>query len=498
MPKQLHIVHVAAECAPYAKSGGLGDVVQQLPRALVAQGHKVSTFIPFHGSIKKQNLECQGIIQEIFVEVHGEKYPVSLKKIVTQDHGAADVYLVCNEELFGKRMRLYGYDDEGLRFLFFDVAVLACINELVARSAGNVGSGFSQPDILHCHDWHAAVVPQLVHHETPTLFTIHNLLFQGSPDWGNVGRGKKLDSGRTDPVNGAVDPEHLNFMRRGITFADAVNTVSVRYAAEILTKEFGCGLDSLLRANRAKVHGIINGIDYGVFNPKFDSYVYLNYDTDSLDKKAENKALLQREVGLDVNADTPLIGMVNRLTEQKGFELVVRAFPTLIKLPVQLIVVGTGDREYLNFFNRAARKYPKKIGVYSPFTDEMASKVYAGSDMYLMPSRFEPCGISQLISLRYGSVPIVHETGGLHDTVTDFSYRDDTGNGFSFSEYSPQDLLMAIARATEVYQNAVAWRRLVVRGMGQSFSWELPARKYNDLYDRILQFKRVESLATHV
>lgn len=489
MPKPLNIVHVAAECAPYAKSGGLGDVVQQLPRALVQDGHHVSVFIPCHGSVKRQDFPCEIVIDGLTVDVRGEAYPVTLKKITTQDHGAPDVYLVCNEELFGKRSRLYGFEDDGLRFLFFDVAVLACIRELVSRSIG----GFTQPDILHCHDWHAGLIPQLVRRSIPTLFTIHNLAFQGPPSWGDVPKGQHLDDGHSDPLAGKVKPQHLNFVRRGIMHADAVNTVSERYAAEIMTREFGAGLDRLLRANRAKVHGIINGIDYSVFNPKFDSHVYVNYDTDSLDLKAENKALLQREVGLDVNSELPIIGMVNRLTEQKGFELIVQAFPTLIELPVQLVVVGNGDRGYINFFRRAARKYPKKVGVYSPYTDEMASKVYAGSDMYLMPSRFEPCGLSQLISLRYGSVPIVHSTGGLHDTVTDFSYRDDTGNGFAFSEYAAADLLVAIARALEVYQNGVAWHRLVVRGMDQTFSWELPARKYVELYRRVLTIVQIDN-----
>lgn len=478
---KLNIVHFAAECAPYAKSGGLGEVVAALPKAQAQKGHKITVILPLHSSVKKLQLPLKCLIQKQ-IAVKGRKYTCCLKQLAN-GQGVTTLFLG-NEKLFGNRSRLYSYPDDGLRFLVFNLASLQLINELAQLPAGGLG----KIDVIHCHDWHAALVPQLLAldqtclnlRKTATVFTIHNLAYQGPSDWWRT-PSPKQDSGAGNPAK-AKYLNYLNFTRRGIMQADIINTVSERYAAEILTPEFGQGLDNLLRSKQTHVFGIINGVDYAVHNPKFDPNVYAPFDTQSFKRKQENKLKLQKEMRLEVSPDMPLIGMVNRLTEQKGFELMMSIIPQLIKLQLQLAVVGSGDREYINFFSAFARKHPKKVAVSSPFTENMASKVFAGSDMYLMPSRFEPCGISQLISLRYGSLPIVHKTGGLHDTISNYEPATGRGNGFVFSAYSKEDLLIALVRALETYQYKNIWQTLAVRGMEQSFSWDLPADKYIKLY----------------
>ncbi len=483
MAKSLTVVHIASECAPYAKSGGLGDVVNALPKALAKLGHRVAVIMPDYGYADEGG-EVAGQFEVI---LGGKNYPARVRGITTED--GVPLFFIGNRELFGKQPNLYGYDDDGLRFLFFNAAALQFLDNEIGTGEGYFAGGV---DVLHCHDWHTGIIPQLLalnHHfehlqSAATLFTIHNLAFQGPRDWWTVPK-KRLDTGRNDPRKPGADWRYLNFARRGIMNADAVSTVSERYAMEILTPQFGQGLHRLLRSKRENVFGIINGVDYAVFNPQFDPHVAVPFDATTMDKKMENKLLLQRETGLEVSAEIPLLGMANRLTEQKGFRLLMQIMPHLLKLPVQLIMVGNGDREYLQYFKGMARRYPERIAVCNPFTEEMASKVYAGSDMYLMPSRFEPCGISQLISLRYGSVPIVHETGGLHDTITNFNPRTGRGNGFVFSSYTKEDFLVAIVRALETYQYPEVWKTLAAHGMRESFSWDLPAKKYTQLYQFI-------------
>lgn len=471
MPKELTIVHIASECSPFAKIGGLGDVVSALPKALSGLGHKVAVILPLYEGVKKQNLVLRDIL-ETEVSLLGKNFYAGLKQCETGD--GVSIFFVDNEQFFGKRNNIYGYEDDGLRFLFFNLASLTLLDMALGQKIPPFEQG--NIDILHCHDWHAGLIPQLLHcnhrfdhiTEVATTFTIHNLAFQGTNDWWAVPKNKR-DMGHGDPTAKGVNPKYLNFTRRAILHADVINTVSERYAAEILTPKFGHGLDKLLKARKDRVFGIINGVDYAVFNPQFDQYIYEKFGADTIEKKLDNKLRFQKEIGLEENKTIPLIGMVNRLTEQKGFELMMQLMPNLLRLPLQLAVVGSGDRGYLKFFRAASRRHPEKIAVCSPFTEEMAAKVYAASDMYLMPSRFEPCGISQLISLRYGSVPIVHETGGLHDTISDFDSRSGRGNGFVFSSYTEEDFLIAVVRALENYHYKDAWRALASSGMKESF-----------------------------
>ncbi|MBI4090335.1 MAG: glycogen/starch synthase, partial [Candidatus Kerfeldbacteria bacterium] len=325
-----------------------------------------------------------------------------------------------------------------------------------------------------------------------TIFTIHNLPFQMQGDWWRV-PADKVDVG-LGPV--PKDPAKLrwtNFTKRGIRYADAINTVSVRYAQEILTPEYGQNLDRALRRRAKDVFGIINGIDYQVYNPQFDRHLWHSYDWNSLDRKHENKRELQKMVGLDQRNDIPLIGLVHRLTEQKGFDLIKNILPVLMQLELQIVIVGTGDRDYVNVFRKAARTYPGRIAILTPFTEELGSRVYAGSDMFLMPSRYEPCGMSQLISLRYGSIPIVHKTGGLSDTIEDFNPRTNLGTGFVFMRYAADDLLVAIVRALETYKYPQVWEHLSWQAMQESYSWDIPAEKYIELYRQAMRLQKQPS-----
>ncbi len=484
MNRHLNIAHVSAECAPFAKSGGLGDVVQQLPDALAKMGHHVCTIIPLYGFLKR-SLKTKIVFKNIPIEVRGKKYKTSLVK--TYVKSGNPIFFVDNEELFGRSNQIYTLENDGLRFLFFDIAAATFLNMMAEQRTTPFTDGVI--DIVHCHDWHAGLIPELMEDpktypylkNTATSYTIHNLAYQGQVSWKKIPK-HQIDHCLVNPAKTKIQPRFLSFMKRGIMYADTVNTVSERYAQEILTKKFGQGLDPLLRAHKANVYGIINGVDYTVWNPKFDPNVYVKFDANTFSRKIQNKLKLQKELGLEVNKNIPMIGMSNRLSEQKGFGLLQYKMQQLLTLRVQLVIVGSGDKIYLKEFKSVAKKNPTTVAFSSPFTESMASKVYAASDMYLMPSRFEPCGISQLISLRYGGVPIVHSVGGLHDTITDYDFRKNTGNGFTFPDFDASELLMTISRAIEAYQNTASWKKLAIRGMRQSFSWDLPAKKYGELY----------------
>ncbi|MEK9181237.1 MAG: glycogen/starch synthase [Patescibacteria group bacterium] len=484
--KKLKIIHIVSEVSPYSKFGGLGDVGYALPKAIARLGHEVIVATPYFGSVRKKNLKKETIDRNEYVNIAGKDYPVSYRKFISPD--GLPIYFIVNEELFGSRSYIYSSEeDESLRWIFFNLASIQLLKTL----------NF-QPDIIHCHDWLAGLVPNFLKTEfrqddffrkSALVFTIHNLNHQGAPGLKHAPE-NKVDKGVGSPPVEKNYRKYINFAKRGIMFAHVINTVSERYAKEILTPKFGAKLDPYLKRREDRVFGIINGIDYEVVNPAYDRDVYHNYDFRSLDKKQKNKEALQKEVGLTINKTTPLIGVINRLSEQKGFALIMESMPTLLNLDLQIVVVASGDRDdYLKFFKETAKKHPDKVGIYSPFTQKMASRVYAGSDLYLMPSRYEPCGLSQLISLRYGSIPIVHSVGGLHDTITDFDPMHDCGNGFTFANYEKDELLVAISRAIESFKHQSSWIKLVYRAMKQSFSWELPAKKYVDLYQIALKNK---------
>lgn len=481
----LKIAIASAEVSPFSKSGGLADVAHALPKHLHLLGHQVIVVTPYYKFIDLQNLNKELVGQ---AEIGwGEKN--FLVKFLRSSLGPASpvpVYFVWQEELFSTRNRIYPYPDDNLRFAVFGRAVFHLCQHL----------GFF-PDILHSHDWATAIMPNYLRTEwanderwkrTATVFTIHNLLYQMQGMWFEVPHQNRDDGCGgvpTDPVR----LRYVNFALRGIKNADAISTVSERYAEEILTKKFGEGLDGALRRRRDRVFGIINGIDYSIFNPSLDQYLSIRYDWNSLNRKIDNKLALQKEFGLPQEEHTPLVGMVHRLTEQKGFSLIMEILPVLLRQRVQLIVVGHGDKDYLKFFREVAKKNPHQVAVHLEFSEAVGSKVYAGSDMFLMPSRYEPCGISQLISLRYGSIPIVHSTGGLADTIVNFDPRSGVGTGFVFYDYNGSDLLAALIRAIETYKYPKVWEHLTWQAMKKSFSWELPARQYVEVYKKAIKFR---------
>jgi len=471
---------VSPEISPYAKTGGLGDVANALPKALAQFKQEVSLAMPFYGFIKDQKIKIKELAKDSIILLK-KKYPVSYFQ--TKFSPEIPLYFIYNHQFFS-RGKLYGYNDDNLRFLFFNLAVLKMIKLLNLKI-----------DIIHCHDWHSGLIPNFLNvrckdkqlSKIATLYTIHNLPFQFQEDWWKVPK-KYVDNGRGYPkINNLSNIKYINFAKRAIRNADIINTVSERYAKEILTPKFSQGLGKILNERKKDIFGIINGIDYTVFNPAFDKNIPYNYDWNSLHKKKKNKIALQKELGLEVNPNVPLIGLVHRLTEQKGFDLILEIINYLLKQNLQIVVVGSGDKSYIKSFKKLARKKPKSIAIYSPFTEKMASWVYAGSDIFLMPSRYEPCGISQLISMRYGSIPIVHETGGLSDTISNFNPRTGKGNGFKFSSYTKEDLLVAITRALENFKYSKAWEHLTWQAMRLSYSWELPAKKYITLYKRAIK-----------
>jgi len=484
--KPLRIYNAASEVAPFSKSGGLGDVTAALPKHVARFGHEVSIVTPFYGFMKNQNLNLEDV-GEGSVTVDEKTYHIRYKRLVLRDK--LDVYFVLNEELYGRyQTHMYGHENDALRFYIFDHAVLRLI-----EMRGE------HPDIIHCHDWHTGFIPNLIMADehfreyfknTATVFTIHNIIYQMQGNWWNV-REDRVDDGRCMLPGDPGKIRWMNFTRRGIMHADAINTVSIRHAEEILTPEYGQGLDRLLKRREKDVYGIVNGIDYTVFNPQFDPVIWHRYDWNSLDKKRKNKHELQKMVGLEQDADIPLIGLVHRLTEHKGFSLLQEILPILMRLRLQMVILGTGDRDYMRTFRKAAKQSPERIGYLeipmSKENEQHASRIYAGSDMFLMPSRFEPCGVSQLISLRYGTIPIVHETGGLSDTIKDFNPRTEIGTGFVFSKYTPEDLLISIVRALETYNYPKVWEHLTWQAMQESYSWDIPAEKYIELYHRALR-----------
>ncbi|MEW5952772.1 MAG: glycogen synthase GlgA [Bacillota bacterium] len=493
--RSLKILMVSPEVVPFAKVGGLADVAGSLPKALatvgnVQAGHDVRVVMPHYKGIEGaryrmdfpvqfgQRVET-AIVREAGIEAHFHG-----------EHRVVPVYMVDNHHLF-YRDGIYGFSDDAERFTFFCRAVLEMLPQLNW-----------QPDVIHCNDWQTGAIPFFLktryagepfYSRMATVYTIHNLQYQGNfPPYTLSLLGVDEEYFTQDNLEfyGLV-----SYMKMGILYADVINTVSRTYAGEIQRPEFGERMDGLLRQRSHDLYGIVNGINYHEFNPKTDHRIHRTYDIDNIQNKKENKYALQKEMQLPVR-DIPLIGLITRLVDQKGLDLIAEISDELTMLDIQLAVLGSGERYYEEMFRRLKEKYPQKMGVHIGFNSILAQRIYAGSDMFLMPSRFEPCGLGQLISMRYGTVPIVRGTGGLADTVHDYNPATGSGNGFVFSEYNGRALYHALAGALKLYrEDWEQWRRLQRNCMELDYSWAKSGVEYLQLYQEAMS-KHMERLKT--
>lgn len=473
----MKILFAASECAPFFKTGGLGDVVGSLPKELAHKGEEVAVVLPLFAGMKQEYKDALEFQFFDYVDVGWRHQYVGVKQLI---QNGVTYYFLDNEDYFG-RDGLYGYFDDGERWAFFSLAVAQLLEKF----------DFGIPDIVHVNDFHTAMIPFLIkekfgwvsaYDDIKTVLTIHNIEFQGSMDPNVLHNlfGMSMDRFYDGVLehNGA-----LNYLKAGILYADRVTTVSPTYAEEIKTPEFGNGLDSILRYVAGKVSGILNGIDYEVFNPVTDSMIRYHFSASQLAGKVEAKKQLQRRMNLPVDAGVPLIGIVSRLTNQKGFDLVLSQMEEILQEEVQVVLLGTGYIDIENGFQYFAAKYPEKFAASIAFNLEWAQEIYAGSDFFLMPSAFEPCGLSQMIAMRYGSLPIVHEIGGLRDSVKPYNPVTRKGTGFGFVEFRGDILLDTVKRAIALYwaQPAVI-KEMQQEAMAEDFSWATNVKDYISLY----------------
>jgi starch synthase len=478
----MNILHVSAECFPFIKVGGLADVVGSLPSEIKRlRNADVRVMIPKHKAILNKYQSKLTHLANFTIEV-GRKKNVYVG-IDMMKHGNVTVYFVDNLFYFGSRDQVYNYGDESERFAYFQCAVLESLPVI----------GFD-PDIVHVHDWHTAMLPLLIkkkydEKDAPkTVLTIHNLAYQGIFPLSDYNLFRI-------PYDSRFEFEgNLNFLKSGIESADLVTTVSKTYSHEILTDYYGYGLQRLLRIKGDSLLGILNGIDYKEFNPENDRFIKKNYTVETYaEGKAENRKDLARIYHLDIPEGVPLIGLVSRLVSQKGIDLIQRVFDEMLSQDdFYFVILGDGEKEYVDYFLSLKERFPDRIGMTIGYDNKLAHKIYAGIDMFLMPSKFEPCGLSQMIALRYGTIPIVRETGGLADTVEPFNEFEQTGNGFSFTHFNAHDMMHVIRYACNIYRVPQAWNLLVQNAMAVDFSWTQSAKLYRQAYRELLKKKKGE------
>ena len=476
----MKVLFAASEAHPFIKTGGLGDVMGALPQSLTELGVEARVVIPKYKNIKdelKQNLQ---FIKWFTVPVGWRNQYCGVFQYKYKDV----VYYFIDNEYYFNRDGLYGYYDDGERFAFFNRAVLEFIKEIDWK-----------PDIINCNDWQTGMVPVLLNLEyknnefysnMKTVFSIHNLLFKGSfvpnvlPELFGYDY-MPLTNGSVE-LNGSV-----SFLKGGINYSDQITTVSNTYAEEIKTQQYGEGLDGLLRCKSDFLKGIVNGIDYEEFDPEKDNLIFKNFTWDSISDKVENKLSLQKELGLPQRAETPMIGLISRLTHQKGCDLIVSIIDRLLQKDIQFVVLGTGDYWYEETFKNLQYRYPDKVSANIKFDNSLAHKIYAATDMFLMPSLFEPCGLGQLIALRYGSIPLVRETGGLKDTISPYNKYTGIGNGFGFKNFNSNELMQIIEYALTIYDDKDAWNNIIRQAMDSDNSWEKSAMQYKLLYEDVVK-----------
>ncbi|UNL84596.1 glycogen synthase GlgA [Priestia koreensis] len=468
----MNVLFVVSECVPFIKTGGLADVAGALPKELAQLGTNVTVMMPKYGLIPEKFKEKMVLKKVLYVQVGWRRQYCGLE--VLEQDGVQ--YIFVDNEYYFNRDSLYGHYDDAERFTFFCRAVIDALPHLDHL-----------PDIIHCHDWHTGMVPFLLradyeyYSSIQTVFTIHNLQFQGIFPKGILYELLNLD----DYYFTTSQLEfygNVSFMKAALVSADKITTVSPTYKDEIQMPYYGEQLDGLLRRRNQDLVGIINGIDDTIYNPTEDTYIAQKYSVKSLTKNTVNKTELQKSLGLNVDEKVPVMSMITRLTKQKGLDLVRHVFHEIMSHDIQLIILGSGEKEFEHFFQDMERQYPEKIRCIVGFNEELAHTIYAGSDLFLMPSQFEPCGLGQLIALKYGTIPIVRETGGLNDTVEPYNEYEKTGNGFSFTNFNAHDMLHTIERALTFYQKEDAWQAIVEEAMNRDYTWAKSAFIYNQLY----------------
>ena len=475
----MNILYVTSEAAPFCKTGGLADVAGSLPQALVRAGDRVSVILPLYQSVADQFHDELQFVKWTFVRLSWRSVYCGLFQL---EKDGVTWYFVDNEYYF-RRPDLYGYYDDAERFGYFSRAVTELLRELPDK-----------PDVVHCNDWQSALVPIYIHDEAVrddfyksirTVITIHNIEYQGrygrelledlfglAPGW--------YDGGTLAYEGG------INLLKGAIVNADAVTAVSPTYAQELKYAYFAHGLENVVSMCEGKLHGVLNGIDVDNFDPSRDANIVASYGPDDLSGKAKCKEQLQRTMGLQVKPDTPIIAMVTRLVPHKGLDLVCETLESIMEKDVQFAVLGKGEAQYEAFFNYAKERYPGRVAVYLGYSDALARQIYAGADLFLMPSKSEPCGLSQMIAMRYGTLPIVRETGGLKDTVQPYQPWNGEGNGFSFANYNAGDMSHVVSEAIDLYHNNPdAFKLLQKRDMNADFSWKRSAEEYHAIYENI-------------
>ncbi len=491
--KKLKILFVTSEVVPFVKTGGLADVSSALPQRLSEMGHEVRIVVPKYGAVDDRKFKIHEVVRlkDLKIQIGDKEVTFSLKSCFLPGQKVrVQIYFLDNQEYFGSRNSLYtdpltgeNFSDNDERFILLSRSVFELISKL----------GWI-PDIIHCNDWQCGLIPAYLKtiykdeeqfSQFKTLFTIHNLAYQGQfpkSSFYKTGLPEELNSEKGLEIYGKI-----NFMKSGLIFADVINTVSETYAEEIRKDdELGAGLKNELAKRKNDLYGIVNGIDMRVWNPEKDKLLPKKYSLKNLDNKIENKKELTQKFGFKFDESVPVVGVITRLFDAKGVDLISESFKDLMSLDIQLILLGTGDKKYHTLFDKMAEKYRGKFACYLGFNDELAHLIEGGADIFMMPSRYEPCGLNQMYSLIYGTVPVVRETGGLADTVINYDEKTGAGNGFVFKKYTSSAFIKELRRAVNIFQDKKTWNKIMKNGMKSDFSWTSSAKKYVELYKTVL------------
>lgn len=491
--KKLKILFVTSEVVPFIKTGGLADVSSALSQMLAENGHEVRIVVPKYGAVDERKFKIHEVVRlkDISIKIGEKDVVFSLKScFLPGPKVRVQIYFLDNHEYFGSRTSLYtdpktgkDYDDNDERFILLSQSIFELISKL----------GWI-PDIIHCNDWQTGLIPaylKTTYKDDPvfskfkTLFTIHNLAYQGEfPK--SVFSKTSLPEEVNSPKGALIDGK-FNFLKAGLVYADVINTVSETYAKEITTDNYlSAGLKPVLSKRKGDVYGILNGIDTRVWHPEKDKHVAKKYSIKSIENKLANKEDLASKFGFKYDENIPIIGVISRLYDEKGMDLINDAFADIMKLKLQFVLLGTGDKKYHTFFDKMSHKHKDKFACYLGFNDELAHVIEAGADIFLMPSKYEPCGLNQMYSLTYGTIPVVRETGGLADTVIPFNEKTGEGNGFIFKKYDSAVMLKELKKAIKLFDDKKTWAKIIRNAMKSDFSWHASSKKYIDLYKTIL------------